>query len=330
MDPLLKQINNSDDLGVIYGDFLTLSQTTDTSGDNPFGTVQKSGASTSYNELMSPYGIYNWEIGLHASMTLIDSLLLAQQFDDALTVCHTIFDPSIVGSFSSNTGDDSQFWKLQPFKALANTDAKQSLENKFLNVDPRTPDPDIWAWRDNPFAPHVVARMRPGGLYEWITMKYIQILIAYGDYYFRQNSLETIPDAIQCYVLASHVYGPRGQKIPPRGKKKPETYSSLLNRWDAFGNSMVQLEVEFPFSSQSSLPIGSSIGITGFANIYGFASSLYFCIPGNPQLAQLRDTIDDRLYKIRNCMDVTALCASFHSLIHQLILACWLQPLPRD
>ena len=139
---------------------------------------------------------------------------------------------------------------------------------------------------------------------KWVAMKYIEIMIAYGDYYFRQNSLETIPNAIQCYVVASHVYGPRGQKIPKRGKTKPQTYAALLNRWDAFGNAVVQLELAFPFSNQTSLPLGASNGLQGFANLFGFATSLYFCIPDNPKLRQLRDTIDDGLYKIRHCMDI--------------------------
>ncbi|PVH76117.1 hypothetical protein DL98DRAFT_497477 [Cadophora sp. DSE1049] len=303
-DRFLKEINSSEDISLIYEDFLAVSKSANVAGDNPFGTVRQSGGTTSYHELMSPWGLYNWEIGLHAPMTLIDSLLHAQQFDDALTVCHTLFDPTITGSANRTSGDNSQFWKFEPFKALANTDARESLEQIFLALTPGAPDADISTWRDKPYSPHVVARSRPVAYMKWIAMKYIEILVAYGDYYFRQNSLETIPEAIQCYILASHVYGPRGQKIPRRGKKKAETYSSLLNRWDAFGNAVVQLEIEFPFSNQTSQPVGSSNSITGFANIFGFASSLYFCIPGNPKLTQLRDTIDDRLSKIRNCMDI--------------------------
>ena len=42
----------------------------------------------------------------------------------------------------------------------------------------------------------------------------------------------------------------------------------------------------------------------GLANVFGFASTLYFCIPDNPQLRALRDTIDDRLFKIRHCQDI--------------------------
>jgi len=302
VDPLQKHINPVNSAKAVkdlYVQFAAMSAAADSAGDDPFGQTKDG-----YNELVSPYALYNWELGLHAPMALIDGLLQAQQFDDALAIAHTIFDPSAVGAASDTSGDNSKYWKFQPFKALANSDAKETLEKMFLQLAPQTEDPAVTAWRDDPFSPHAVARNRPVAYMKCVAMKYIEIMIAYGDYYFRQNSLETIPNAIQCYVVASHVYGPKGQKIPKRGTKKPETYASLLNRWDAFGNAVVQLELEFPFSNQTSLPIGSSNGIQGFANIFGFATSLYFCIPDNPKLRQLRDTIDDRLYKIRNCMDI--------------------------
>ena len=135
-------------------------------------------------------------------------------------------------------------------------------------------------------------------------MKYIQTWIDYGDYYFRQNTLETLPLAIQCYVIAAHVYGPRGERIPKRGHVLPRTYNSLLDKWDAFGNAVVELELAFPFSNQTPLQSGSSNGVVGLANIFGFATTLYFCIPDNPQLRALRDLIDDRLFKIRHCQDI--------------------------
>jgi hypothetical protein len=178
------------------------------------------------------------------------------------------------------------------------------LEKLFLGLQPNQSNGAINEWREKPFQPHVVARSRPSAYMKWVVMKYIEILIAYGDYYFRQNTLETIPLAIQCYVLASHVYGPRGQKIPKRGKTLPQTYNSLLDKWDAFSNAMVELELVFPFSNQTPFPIGNSNGVVGLANVFGFATTLYFCIPDNPQLKALRDTIDDRLFKIRHCEDI--------------------------
>jgi len=248
-----------------------------------------------HHELKQPYALYNWEAAFHAPMLLVDRLLAAQQFDQALKMCHYILNPYAPGT------DANRFWQFFPFKE---TDAENVLEKLFLGLQPNQPDESINEWRDKPFQPHVVARSRPSAYMKWVAMKYIEILIAYGDYYFRQNTLETIPLAIQCYVLASHVYGPRGQKIPKRGKTLPQTYSSLLDKWDAFGNAMVELELVFPFSNQTPLPIGESNGVVGLANVFGFATTLYFCIPDNPQLRALRDTIDDRLFKIRHCQDI--------------------------
>jgi hypothetical protein len=77
-----------------------------------------------------------------------------------------------------------------------------------------------------------------------------------------------------------------------------------LDKWDAFSNAMVELELAFPFSNQTSLPTGAENGVVGLPNVFGFATTLYFCIPDNPQLRALRDTIDDRLFKIRHCQDI--------------------------
>jgi len=228
-------------------------------------------------------------------MLLVDRLLAVQQFDQALKMCHYVLNPYAKGT------DKKRFWQFPPFKEI---NAKNVLENLFLGLQPNKPRNAINEWRNKPFQPHVVARSRPSSYMKWVAMKYIEILIAYGDYYFRQNTLETVPLAIQCYVFASHIHGPHGQKIPKRGKTLPQTYNSLLDKWDAFSNTMVELELVFPFSNQTPLPIGVSNGVVGLANVFGFASTLYFCIPDNPQLRALRDTIDDRLFKIRHCQDI--------------------------
>jgi hypothetical protein len=283
-------------LDALFAYYLTLTDPlkADAYGGNgiaPNGTAP-------YHELNRAYSLYNWEAGFHAPMLLVDRLLKSQQFDQALQMCHYVFNPSAQGL------DDKRFWQFPPFKDI---DAANVLEKLFLGLQPNTPDASkgpINEWRNHPFQPHVVARSRPSAYMKWVVMKYIEILIAYGDYYFRQNTLETIPLAIQCYVVAAHIYGPRGQKIPKRGKVQPQTYNSLLDKWDAFSNAMVELELAFPFSNQTPLPIGVSNGVVGLANVFGFATTLYFCIPDNPTLRGLRDTIDDRLFKIRHCEDI--------------------------
>jgi hypothetical protein len=69
---------------------------------------------------------------------------------------------------------------------------------------------------------------------------------------------------------------------------------------------MVQLEDVFPFSNQTSLPVGQ-VTLTSdaqLANVFGFAGTLYFAIPDNPDLRSLGDTTDDRLFKIQNSEDI--------------------------
>jgi hypothetical protein len=251
-----------------------------------------------YHELKRANSLYNWEAAFHAPMLLVDRLLDTRQFEKALNMCHHVFSPYAEGP------DDTRVWRFPPFKDIV---AKNVLEQLFLSLQPNTPDAahgQINEWRNKPFQPHSIARSRPSAYMKWVAMKYLEILIAYGDDHFRRNTLESVPLAIQCYVLASHIYGPRGQNIPKRGKTLPQTYRSLLDKWDAFGNAMVELELAFPFSNQTPLPAGESNGVVGLANVFGFASTLYFCIPDNPQLRALRDTIDDRLFKIRHCQDI--------------------------
>lgn len=262
--------------------------------DDAFGADSKA----VYHELKRSYSLYNWEVAFHAPMLLVDRLLKSQQFEQALKMCHYVFNPLAKGT------NAKRFWQFLPFKEV---DAENVLEKLFTGLKPNTsdaPDGQITEWRNHPFQPHVVARSRPSAYMKWVVMKYIEILIAYGDYYFRQNTLETIPLAIQCYVLAAHIYGPRGQQIPKQGKVHPQTYNSLLDKWDAFGNAMVELELAFPFSNQTPFPMGGSNGVVGLANVFGFATTLYFGIPDNPKLRSLRDTIDDRLFKIRHCQDI--------------------------
>ncbi|RKK82860.1 hypothetical protein BFJ71_g15130 [Fusarium oxysporum] len=257
-----------------------------------------------YHELKTPYALYNWEIALHAPMLLVNKLLSIQKFDEALAVAKWVFDPFADRSSPPVPGD---LWHFPPFK---NVLAENELEKTFAMLEPNTVVEQgniIGEWRDNPFEPHVVARSRRQAYMKWFAMHYIEILIAYGDWYFMQNTLETIPMAIQLYVQASHLYGRRAQRIPQRGKKKIETYNSLLNQWDSFSNAVVQMELAFPFSQQSDKPLGELHGKQVLANIFGFATSRYFCVPNNPKLDEVRNLIDDRLYKIRHCQDINGI-----------------------
>jgi hypothetical protein len=255
------------------------------------------------HELRYPNSIYFWEVRFHAIFLVADQLLQSQQFEAALKMWNYIFDP-----LSPSSG----VWKFPPFRKLAESQQSSSFQASFLNLAPGEPDSRAIEWRNHPFQPHVVARGTPVTYMKMVVMKYIETLIAWGDDYFRMNTLETIPSAIQCYIFASHIYGPRGEKIPKRGTKAAQTYMSLLNNWDALDNAMVELELVMPSGVGSAALGGTSdnsppMAPSGASNLFGFATTLYFYIPNNPQFNALRNTIDDRLFKIRNCQDINGI-----------------------
>ena len=177
-----------------------------------------------------------------------------------------------------------------------------------------------------------MARGRPGAYMRWVAMTYIRIWIAYGDYYFRQNTLETLPLAIQCYIVAAHVYGPAGEIDPqarPRPCRRPTLAARQVGRLQQrHGGTGAGVPVQQPDPAAGR---DSSNGVVGLANIFGFATTLYFCIPDNPELTALRDLIDDRLFKIRHCQDIQGVTSgSCRCSNRPSNPACSCRPPPRD
>ena len=76
----------------------------------------------------------------------------------------------------------------------------------------------IGAWRKNPFRPHLVARTRPTAYMYATVMAYLDNLIAWGDMLFRQDTRESINEAMQYYVLAANTLGPNPRLFLRKGR----------------------------------------------------------------------------------------------------------------
>ena len=149
----------------------------------------------------------------------------------------------------------------------------------------------IVAWQENPFDPHLIARMRTVAYRMKVVMAYIDNLIAWGDYLFRQNTRESINEATQIYVLAQEILGPRPTEIPQRGTIQDYTYHDLTTLFglDDFSNTLVLLENQFPFTTAASSSSGASSGVSSAASTASMG--FYFCIPPNDQLSKYWDTV---------------------------------------
>ncbi|MFB2833324.1 neuraminidase-like domain-containing protein [Floridanema evergladense] len=249
--------------------------------------------------LEGAYSQYNWELFFHAPLLIADRLMQNQQFAEAQKWFHYIFDPTVgndptVPPDLQNT--PARFWKLRPFYEIANQrqTAKQLMRS--LNRGDEELNKQVALWRENPFNPHLIARMRNTAYTKTVVMKYLDNLFAWGDYLFRQDTLETIAEATQIFILAANLLGDRPESIPPRAVPADRTFTELaVVGLDAFSNALVRAEESLPaFDDDPSTPGSDRPPIP----------VLYFCIPPNDKLLSYWDTVSDRLFKIRHCMNI--------------------------
>lgn len=157
--------------------------------------------------------------------------------------------------------------------------------------------------QEKPFQPHVVARTRQIAYQYCVVMKYLDNLIAWGDTLFRQDTVESINEATQRYVLAANLLGTRPQRIPSQGASRSRTFAELKKKGlDEMGNALVEIEGKFPLNLNLPQTQGTESGASG--PLFGIGRTLYFCIPQNDKMLGYWDTVADRLFKIRHCMNI--------------------------
>ena len=240
------------------------------------------------------YSLYNWELFFHAPLLIATRLSQNQRFQDAVPWFHYIFNPT------SDTPDEqspARYWKVLPFKTTVCERIDDMMQR--LNAGDSALKNQVDDWQQHPFEPHRIARLRLIAYQKNVFMKYLNNLIAWGDQLFQQDTIESINEAEQLYVLAANLLGPRPQRLPSRGKVTSETYASIRDKLDALSNTLADFENAVPFSSGvSSDPTSESGGLLGMGK------TLYFCIPPNDKLLSYWDTVADRLFKIRHCMNI--------------------------
>ena len=299
LSPVLMNVTSTYD--GMQGVYSTISSSTGADANMFFGK-----RSTEWHELSQPYSIYNWELGCHAIMLLMERLQATQQFDLALQIARYVFDPTIDG-----TGLD-RCWLFPPFKDIASVkiDSAEDILSRLTASSgaDSSMNMSILEWRKSPFSPHAVARARPSAYMRRLVMKYIEILIASGDELFMQDTLEAIPLAIQRYVEASHVCGKAPKPIPTLGRSTPRSYADLEATLNDFSNTPLDMELDFPFYCDPSKRGG--VGSNAASTLTGILRTTYFCVPMNPKMVELRNVIDDRLFKIRNCQDINGVSRS--------------------
>lgn len=248
------------------------------------------------------YSLYNWELFFHIPFYIANKLSQNQRFEEAMKWYQYIFDPNS----SDNYSEPKRFWITKPFFQMSENDYNRSRINYILsNISSYSGQ--VAAWKNDPFNPHIVASGRPVAYQKAVVMKFIDNLIAWGDNLFRMDTLETIHEAITLYLLAYQILGKKPEKVPGiqgQSLNLSEIFSpSAGNFVDIFGGASVDLEnylINYTGSSEyevTDLPIA-------YTNIIPNLRLKYFCIPDNPKLLSYWALVEDRLFKIRHCMNI--------------------------
>jgi hypothetical protein len=306
------------------------------------------------------YGRYFWELFFHGPVLVANALAGAQQFQDALSWFHYVFDPTVrdagltadaldIGgwggqvlqqlqqqplygqstyvdaagavspwfnevtdlSFLAATGlspaqiatvrerlleakvasPASRFWRFRPFRTQTLAQLADTL------VDPAA----IQAYENDPFDPFAIARQRIGAFEKATVMQYVETLLAWGDYYFAQDTWESITAASMVYEYAANLLGPRPRRTTRPKPREATTYAAIRARYDAgmaVPEFLIHLEATLPPAMAATVaPI--PIQTHAFNDL-----GTYFAVPENPQLTGYWDRVADRQYKIRHSLDI--------------------------
>jgi hypothetical protein len=255
-----------------------------------------------------PYSNYNWELFFHIPLTIAVHLSKTQRFAEAQRWFHYIFDPTRTDGDGEGP---ARYWRFLRFRRESDPQQLDELLALLSKPDAEC-TPTEWnakqeaikgydALMSRPFRPHLVARTRVVAYQYAVVMRYLDNLIAWGDSLFMQDTIESINEATQRYVLAANLLGARPEEVPPRGAVPPKTYADLkAKQLDVMGNAYVALEGQFPLNL--GMPTQAAGG-NGEA-LFGIGQTLYFCLPRNEKLLGYWDLVADRLFKIRHCMNI--------------------------
>ncbi len=244
----------------------------------------------------TPYSQYNWELFFHAPLLIATQLSKRQRFVDAQKWFHYVFDPTNHASYAA----PARFWRFRRFFDDALRPPPETLDE--LMRDASELAAQVGGWRDHPFDPHLIARTRLVAYQKNVVMKYIDNLIAWGDHLFRQETLEALNEATLLYVLAAEILGERPSTIAaPVAPSDDYSYQDLAQgQLDAFSERLVDVE-----NLVADDLGGAGASGTGWRVVVSAATQAeLFCLPANEQLLGYWDTVADRLYKLRHCMDI--------------------------
>lgn len=248
------------------------------------------------------YSQYNWEIFFHGPFFVAQRLIENRQFDDAFDWFHTMFDPRTPAPVPGGYPDNARWWRIRPFLDPVSSPVTDWLAFTGADGDAdaaKAFEAQVAAWQEEPFNPHLLARLRPGTYQKVLVMAYLDGLMAWGDALFTKDTIESINEATMLYVFAKQLLGDRPEVLESTVAIPAKTFANLRGTLDDWSNATVVIENLYDVEVS-----GYGGADSGASSVSSAGSISYFCVPQNAKLLAYWDRVDDRLFKIRNGLNI--------------------------
>ncbi|MFT4314042.1 MAG: neuraminidase-like domain-containing protein [Wolbachia pipientis] len=214
------------------------------------------------------YGLYLWEIFFHIPMLTAWHLNREQDFATARKWYQYTFNPT-----------NDKAWQFLPFEEHSSDNIVASLSDTQTTTELAI----------DPFDPYTIAKQNVTSFEKYIIISYVNNLIDWGDMLFAKGSWEALNQATMLYIRAWDLLGPK-----PIKKGNFIVQSQSFNELNP--HDLLQLETDLPAGSQLAVQSDEAHDLIKYSN--------YFCTPENKSFIGLWDKVEDRLYKIRHCLDM--------------------------
>lgn len=239
----------------------------------------------------SANSLYYWELFFHIPYLIAQSLNTGQKFEVAKDWFEYVFDPT-----------ELEWWKFLPFsqhEIITDDCTIDQCKHSFNETQ-------IEKYLKDPFDPHAIAGLRIVAYEKAIVMSYIDNIIDWGDMLFTQYTRESINEARMLYILAYDLLGEKPESLGERVLSEDRDYQTLVNgneTTDGAGNDRDEYEFLLDLENANDSPIVLGHLFSG-GTVHDSLVAPYFFIPENKFFINYWNTVEDRLFKIRHCMNI--------------------------
>ncbi|MEM8932944.1 MAG: neuraminidase-like domain-containing protein, partial [Acidobacteriota bacterium] len=172
-----------------------------------------------------PAGVYLREIYFHVPVTIAQHLARQGDYEEARDWFHYVFDPTaneVIADIDPGLSErDRQRraldrnWRYREFRGREVESLRDVLENESA----------VETYKNDPFNPHAIARLRLSAYQKWVVLAYVDNLLDWADSLFATDLREQIGEATLLYINALDILGGRPAQLGDCGDKIGEGLS---------------------------------------------------------------------------------------------------------